>query len=219
MLPLRWLALAHGVIALEVLLLGLHPYALLVIYYCAIVTDAVLNSLRILIVGVAGEPLGSRIGFSGPFSALFFSLFVVGFFWSKFGTALLIAAFIVIGLPGFLAGAEGAEILHLAHEEFSERTGLILLGCGALLLCQLFDFVFGFLLGRQFRSLRWWTLLLWPYVGLIASTVLLAAAALLASQQRVLAPQSALALLLVGAKLLVDVRIRRSDPAVGPATA
>lgn len=219
MLSLRWLALAHGVVALEVLLLGLQPYALLLIYLSATLTDAVLNSLRILIVGMAGEPLGSRIGFAGPFSALFSSLLVIGFFWSKFGAALLIAAGMVIFLPGYLAGVEGAEVLHRAHEEFSQNTPLILFGSAALMLSQIFDFLFGFLGGRQYRSLRWWTLLLRPYLSLIASTVLLGVTAFLASQQQMMAPQSALALLLVVAKLLADVAIRRRDPAVGPARA
>ncbi len=167
---------------------------------------------------MTGEPLGRRIGISGHLSALILSLFVLFLFWSKYGAVLLTAGALVVEIPGLLAGLEGFAILAQAQQEFSAHQNLILWGCAGLVLMQIHDFLWAFLRQGQFRQLSWWPLLLRPYVGLSTSTVILALAAFIASQQVWAPPAQALGLILVTAKLAIELRLRDLNPAIGAAT-
>ena len=211
----RPLQLAHFLIALEVLLLGLNPFAVLVIYFLAHVTEALLNSVRIFIVGIAGDPLGRHVGFGNLGSALLFSLFVIGFFWSKYAPVLFGAGLLVFVLPGLLLGYDDARVLGAAQDALSENGRLILFGSACIGLSQLYDFAFGFVGQRQYRGMRWWTLLLRPYLGLLVSTAVLVCFTLLAIQQTIAAPDRVLGVGLVLAKLATDLGVRRYDRAIG----
>src|SRR5690606_4155621 len=141
--------------------------------------------------------------------ALLFSLLVIGFFWSKYAPALFGVGLLVCVLPGLLLGYDDARVLGAAPDALSENGRLILFGSVFLGLSQLYDFAVGFLGQRQYRGMRWWTLLLRPYLGLIASTAVLVCFTVLAIQQTIAAPDRFLGIGLVLAKLATDLGVRR----------
>lgn len=152
-------------------------YNVILVYWGEAVILGFFNVLRMLVVGVAGEPLGPWLAEWVDFghalnrfllTAVGVALFVVKFF----GFAFLIGLFVVL-LPAYLTpeGESGARAIHKAL--LAAGPGAVL-SLAALFLSHGVSFVRNFLVGREYQRVNILGLLFWPYarMGLVGAMLL-----------------------------------------------
>lgn len=162
-------------------------YEIALVYWFEAMIVGGFTVLRLIVVGLAGAPLGSLVTVEGAGSRLFLLVLVVGFFVVKFGAFALSMGVLTIAIPSIIGAGDDSGSSDVWTGLFAVGQGVILVVL-ALVASHAISFALNFIGKREYRGVSMPVLLFWPYVrmSLVMFTLAagLVAAALLPTLER-----------------------------------
>ncbi len=215
------LIVANLIVAALVLLQDWGYYAVLIAYWWEAVIIGLFNLARVVLVFLAGDPFGPRVGFSGLGSRILSAALIAVFFAAKFGALALITGFWILATPAIIAD-ENAQPDDTVLDALAQVAPGVAVTVAVLLVSHAISFLLNFIGHREYRQVGIMKLLFWPYarLGLTVVVVVLGLVSVYRFDQ--LAGSTVFALTIVACKLGGDLwthrwehsTAHRSQPAV-----
>jgi hypothetical protein len=186
-------------------------YPVLLTYWCEAMIIGVFGLARMCVACWFGNPFGRSIAMKDTLTRLVMSAILAGFFIAKFGGFALAMGFWVVATPGILADADDGRGLRMVAEALRGVGGAVGIAVVLLFVSHGFSFVANFVGQGEYRDRNAIALLFAPYLRMALMLVVLAAAFVVAMAVPEIHRETAFAVVVVVAKLLVDAASHRFE--------
>lgn len=186
-------------------------YELMLVYWCEALIIGAFNVARMVVVGLAGQPFGTRIEADWP-ARFVLSLMAAGFFIMKFGAFALGLGVLVAMVPEHLAHDHATTGNHIWHGLNAVAKG-VAVATVLLFVSHAISFVMNFLVRGEYRNTNLLTLLFWPYVRMSLVMVTLATGLAAAAALPFLNTSTVFGLVIVIVKTAADLVMHKAEHA------
>ncbi|MEO8443166.1 MAG: DUF6498-containing protein [Betaproteobacteria bacterium] len=211
-LPATALIAANLVVAAVTLIRGWGFYEIIIVYWCEAMIIGGYNMARMVMVGLAGEPLGKIIDAGNLPTRLFLLVIALGFFAAKFGGFALATGLLVAAVPAFLGQAHDAGAREIWHG-LRAVAGGVAIAVIVLFISHGISFVMNYLVRREYENTNLLVLMFWPYVRMSLVVTALAAGLVAAKLIPALDTSTAFGVVIVLVKMAADLLLHQIEHA------